>query len=44
MFGSLLYHFVEAMTSSSYVDIQMIPFVNVYDVIGEGTLVSVVFL
>ena len=37
MYGSLLHLFWEAMTSSSDVDIQMITFLNAYDVGSEGT-------
>ena len=40
MCGFLLYHFVTTMTSSLHVDIQMITFVNAYDVGREGTLVT----
>lgn len=43
MCGSLLYHFLVAMTSYSYVDIQMILFVNAYDVGRECIIVTNVF-
>jgi hypothetical protein len=43
MCGSLVHHFLVAMTSSSDVDIQMINFVNAYDVGREETIVTFVY-
>ena len=44
MCGYLHHHFWVVMTASSYVGIQMITFVNAYDVGREGTIVTIVYL
>ena len=43
MCGSLFYHFLATLTSAFDVDIQMITFMNSYDVGREGTIVTTLF-